>query len=175
MLKTILSASALSLALLSGAASAATVTVDSKANSTTGGTGLATGVLLTVGQLFSVTASATDTWSLGGNDAECNREGNADGLTDCDQYNPYVSPSGLTAPYGTLVGQIGGGDFFVIGTNFRDKAVAAGELFLFNFDSYEGDNTGSIVATVAVPLPAGGLLLLGALGGIAALRRRKAV
>lgn len=31
------------------------------------------------------------------------------------------------------------------------------------------------VAPVPVPLPAGGLLLLGALGGIAALRRRKAV
>ena len=31
------------------------------------------------------------------------------------------------------------------------------------------------IATSAVPVPAGGLLLLGALGGLAALRRRKAV
>lgn len=45
------------------------------------------------------------------------------------------------------------------------------------FQNAGGDNVGAILSSVslaAVPLPAGGLLLLGALGGIAALRRRKA-
>lgn len=46
------------------------------------------------------------------------------------------------------------------------------------FQNAGGDNIGAVLSSVtlsAVPLPAGGLLLLGALGGIAALRRRKTV
>ena len=171
MFKTLLSASALSLALLSGAASAATVTVESAANSTGGGSGKSTGLFLTIGQMFSVTASTADTWSLGSNDPGCTRESNADGLTAC--FGNYTQGN-LSALYGTLVGQIAGGDFFVIGSTFLGAASAAGELLLFNFDSNQGDNSGEIAVTVSsVPLPAGGLLLLGALGGIAALRRRK--
>ena len=45
------------------------------------------------------------------------------------------------------------------------------------FQNAGGDNVGAVLSSVtlsAIPLPAGGLLLLGALGGIAALRRRKA-
>ena len=45
------------------------------------------------------------------------------------------------------------------------------------FKNSGGDNQGAILSSVtlsAVPLPAGGLLLIGALGGLAALRRRKA-
>lgn len=175
MLKTALSAATLSLALLGSTAQAATVTVDvqSAANSTGGGTGLATGLLLTIGQLFTVTANLADTWSLGANDPGCTRESNANGLTAC--FGNYTQGN-LSTLYGTLVGQIGvGGNFFVVGASFSGPAGAAGELFLYNWDSNTGDNSGSIQATISlVPLPAGGLLLLGALGGIAALRRRKA-
>ena len=44
------------------------------------------------------------------------------------------------------------------------------------FQNAGGDNVGAILSSVtlsAVPLPAGGLLLIGALGGLAAMRRRK--
>ena len=82
----------------------------------------------------------------------------------------------LSALYGTLVGRIGNGDYFVIGSNFSGTASSAGALTLYNWDSNDGDNSGSIAAKVSlVPLPAGGLLLLGALGGLAAWRRRKTV
>lgn len=171
MLKTILSASGISIALLSGAASAATVSVDVYAaeNSTTGGTGGAVSLFLYAGQTFTVTADPDDLWILGGPPG---REGNADGLP----LYPGYSQGGLTDNFGTLVGRIGEvGDFFEIGTNYSGMASTTGQLYLFNFDSNSFDNEGFITAVASVPLPAGGLLLLGALGGIAALRRRKAV
>ena len=57
--------------------------------------------------------------------------------------------------------------------------VNAGQNFGFYMLATDGKKKGSANATIfgvaTVPLPAGGLLLLGALGGIAALRRRKTV
>ena len=49
-------------------------------------------------------------------------------------------------------------------------------LYFADTSGTPGDNGGPVLDNVklsAVPLPAGGLLLLGALGGIAALRRRR--
>lgn len=172
MIRTGLIAAAMSLGLV-GAASATTVTVESAANSSGGGVGLATGFVLAAGDAFQVWANIRDTWSLGNNDPGCTRESNADGLTACF---PAYNQGNLTTRYGTLVGQIGSGDFFVVGSHFSGTALTSGELHLYNWDSNTGDNSGSIAAKLgAVPLPAGGLLLLGALGGIAALRRRKSV
>ena len=176
MFRMIIAASALGLGLV-GAASASTVTVDVDAvtNSTGGGVGYDTGIALTLGEAYTVSADVLDTWSLGGNDPGCTRESNADGLTAC--FGTY-SQGGLTALYGTLVGQIGTGDFFVIGSDFSGLATADGTLSLYLFDSNQGDNSGFITATItapaAVPLPAAGLLMVGALGGLGALRRRKA-
>jgi hypothetical protein len=172
MLKSLVTAGALLVASL-GMAGATTVTVDvqSAAHSSATSGGLATGVVLALGQTFSVSADPQDTWSLGSNDPGCTRESNADGLTAC--FGNYTQGN-LSTLYGTLVGRIGGGDFFALGSSFTGMASAAGELFLFNWDSNDSDNSGSIAATIsAVPLPAGGLLLLGAMGGLAALRRRK--
>ncbi|NJS37737.1 MAG: VPLPA-CTERM sorting domain-containing protein [Rhodobacteraceae bacterium] len=56
-------------------------------------------------------------------------------------------------------------DFYFDTVFFRSDFNRAGDQAAFEF----------ALAPVPVPLPAGGLLLLGALGGIAALRRRKAV
>jgi hypothetical protein len=151
-------------------AGAVTVTVQSAANSTGGGIGLATGVFLTAGQNFTVTANPLDTWSLGSNDP-CTRESNADGLTAC--YGTY-SQNGLIALYGSLVGQIGSGSFFLLGSNFSGPATGTGQLFLYNFDSNTGDNSGEIVANIsAVPVPPALALLGTGLIGLGALARKK--
>jgi hypothetical protein len=152
-------------------AGAVTVTVQSAANSTGGGVGLATGIFLTAGQGFTVTANPSDTWSLGSNDLGCTRESNANGLTAC--FGNY-SQGGLTALYGSLVGQIAGGNFFLLGSNFTGPASATGQLFLYNFDSNTGDNSGEIVANVsAVPVPPALALLGTGLIGLGALARKK--
>ena len=58
-------------------------------------------------------------------------------------------------------------------------AGRTGELTLFNFDTDNANNTGSIAAAVtydapsAVPLPASALLLLVGAGALAAARRRR--
>lgn len=56
---------------------------------------------------------------------------------------------------------------------FTFTTTTSGQL---SFQNDGGNNVGAVLSSVtlsAVPLPAGGLLLLGALGGFAALRRRK--
>src|SRR5262245_60758939 len=99
--------------------SARAVTVDAFANSSSGGSGEATGVVLTAGQAFTVTVALNDLWSAGA----LPRWSNADGLivplvaTGSDESGetagtvigsifPLWTQDGFTAPYGSLVGQI---------------------------------------------------------------------
>lgn len=174
MLKTVALAAALALPLAAPAlAATVTVEVDATAHSSNLGTGLATGIFVNPGYTLSVMADPRDGWwSLGAEDPPCTRITDADGL-DTTCYGPYTQGN-LTARYGTLVGRIGTGDFFVVGSLFEAVVTEAGQLYLFNWDSDANDNSGAItVAISAVPLPAGGLLLLGAMGGLAALRRRR--
>jgi hypothetical protein len=177
-----------------GTSSARAVTVDvfAQANSSTGGAGALTGVFLTLGQAFTVSAGLDDLWSAG----DLPRWSNADGLTG-DRFATGTDESGeaantkigqnfgtweqfsFSAPYGSLVGRIGSGDFFLVGTNFSDTANASGPLAPYYWDSNNGDNTGSIAANIsasAVPGPIVGAGLPGvvmALGGLIAWRRRR--
>jgi hypothetical protein len=168
------------------------VVVDAFANSTTGGVG-AVSIALTSGEHFTVTASPTDLWSAGA----LPRWSNANGLAGPDLFatgtddsgqpaGTLIGPgnfgnysqNGLTAPYGSLVGEIGNGPFFFIGTNFSGVASATGTLSLFYFDSTNFDNSGSITATVsAVPEPSTwAMMIVGFLGiGFMANRRKSNV
>ena len=171
-------------------AQAATVTVDVKAieNSTSGSgaAGMPT-LLLSPGQTVTITASPLDTWGAG----PPYRISNADGLNG----NIYAvagddsgsapgeligtsfgawTQNGLSAPYGSLVGQIGSGSFFLIGLSETFIAPASGLLNLFYFDSNNSDNFGQISVTVsAVPLPAAGWLMLSGLAAFGAFGRRR--
>ena len=145
---------------LSLPAFAAVVDVFALGNSVSGGTGASTGVALTAGQNFSVTVPVTDLWSAG----SLPRWSNADGLkvvllakagdesgqpvgTQIGGDFGLLSQSGLSLPFGSLVGEISG-TFFLLGTNFFGPAPKTGALNLFFWDSNNSDNSDKIAATV---------------------------
>jgi hypothetical protein len=179
---------------LAAPASAATVVVDAFANSTTGGIGADAG-FLTLGETYSVSVPLTDLWNAG----DLPRWSNANGLTGPnlvatgtdDSHQPAGTvigvntvdwtQGGLTAPFGSLVGSIGGGSFFLIGTSFSGSAPASGELLLWYFDQNNADNTEHVTATVTtaittgVPEPSTWAMMILGFAGIGAMtyRRRK--
>jgi hypothetical protein len=193
-MKVILVGSSLMLAGLVGLgpASASTVVVDARLNSSTGGVGADAG-FLNSGQSFSVSVALNDLWNAGA----LPRWSNANGLTGPDLIATGTDDSGqpastvigtstslytqgtLTAPFGSLVGIIGSGNFFLIGTSFSGIAPAAGELNLFYWDQNASDNTQFVTATITtsvsgVPEPSTwAMMLLGFAGiGFMAYRRK---
>jgi hypothetical protein len=195
-IKTSVFASALILAGLGLArsATAGTVLVDAFANSSTGGVGADAG-FLSSGQSYTVTVPLTDIWSAGA----VPRWANANGLT-ADLHATGTDESGqpvgtligelfpnwtqgnLTAPFDSLVGSFGSGDFFLIGTSFTGIApVGGGNLLLWFFDQNASDNLDHITATVTtdsisgVPEPSTwAMMILGFAGvGFMAFRKKK--
>ena len=156
---------------VSGLAAAGTVSgiVDAAGNSLGGGTAFNTGVFLTSGESFSVTANPSDLWDNSWTDPTylSNADGHAFQMGSID---------GLTDAIGSLVGQIGDGPLFHIGTSdLNAVAGAAGELKLYYFDSDAYNSTGSVhIEVSAVPEPTNIALMALALGAFALTRRRKA-
>ena len=170
------------------AAQAAPFTVKAFDNSSSGGTGLAT-ISLLAGESFSVVASSDDLWSAGAlprwSDADglthnrfatgTDESGQAAGTMIGQNFGTY-SQGNLSAAYGTLVGQIGGGDYFVVGTSFNGVAAATGTLNLYYWDSNNGDNVGAVttnVNVVGVPEPETYALMLAGLGALGFIARRR--
>jgi len=175
--------------LAAGAAHATTFIVDAMGNSSTDGSGLAT-ISLTSGQAFQISADPNDLWSAG----PLPRWSNADGLTGnrlatgTDESGEAAgvligqdfgtwTQNGLTAPFGTLVGEING-VFHVLGTSFNGAAWDTGTLNLFYWDSNNFDNSGSISADVAaatgvVPEPASWAMMILGFGMAGATFRRR--
>lgn len=158
--------------LYTNSAQAAVFVVDSAANSSSGGTGLAT-FTVAAGQRIRFNSSTNDLWSLGalprfsdGNGLVADRFATA--LDDSGQpvgtkigqnFNLWTQ-NGLSAPYGILVGEIGG-VYRALGANGIETAWGSGTLNLYNWDSNSGDNSGAISFTVSiVPEPATWALLI---------------
>ena len=123
--------------------------VKAKENSVSGGAPLVTGIAVTKGDLLTISVSPDDKWSAGVAD----RESNANGLS-----NPFggnfgvFTHNGFSFFFGSLIGSIDGGKtFFAVGTRMEMSIlVPEGRLNLFYWDSNNHDNTGSVIATVAV-------------------------
>ena len=124
----------------------AIVAVDARANSSSGGQSKDTGIDVAKRDVLIVNVDPNDDWSAG-SDQPCTRKSNADGLTKC--YGTY-SMSNLSANYGSLVGRIGDGPFFLIGTSYENEATVSGRLRLYYWDSNSGDNSGFITANLVV-------------------------
>jgi hypothetical protein len=183
----------LSALLACGTAQAADFQVQALEHSALSGTGagLAT-IELSAGETFSISVDPGDLWSAG----PLPRWSNADGLTgpllatgSDDSGQPFGTTIGadhgmltigsLVAPFGTLVGRIGSGDYFEIGTTFSGVASDSGVLNLFFWDTFSGDNSQFVTASVqlANPVPEPStyaLMAIGLLGVGWFARRRKA-
>jgi hypothetical protein len=111
------------------------------------GAGLDTGIDLMAGDRLTINVDPLDAWSAG---SEC-RTSNAGGLTAGNPYGciyPYYTSAHGSFPFGALVGRIGSGSFFLVGTAYDETVTNSGRLYLYYWDSYTHDNSGFITATV---------------------------
>lgn len=162
-MRAIAGAALLAVTGLAAAANIAT-TVDAKNNSVVGGIA-ADAFTLLPDTTFTVTASGT--WQNDPNAAYLSGpNGHADQVFTLD---------GTTLDIGALVGEIGNGPYFQIGSSYAGSTGTGGELKLFYWDSDAFNNSGRVTATVsAIPEPTNLALLGLALGAFALTRRRKA-
>jgi hypothetical protein len=172
---------------MANSASAAIFIVKAVDHSSASNTPLSS-IALTLGQVFTVSSDLNDLWNAGA----LPRYSDANGLvgnrfatalddsgqavgTQIGQSFGLYSASGHTAPFGSLVGRIGG-VYQTLGANFNGAAWGTGNLELFYWDSNSGDNSGQIAFNIAaVPEPATWLMMIAGFGLVGAGMRRRNV
>ena len=122
--------------------------VKAKENSVSRGVPLQTGIILSKGEVLTISVSPDDTWSAGAD----NRTSNANGLGNPlgGDYGLFTK-NGFSFLFGSLVGSLDDGKtFFPVGTRLELTILSPGRLSLFYWDSNNQDNSGSVTATVAI-------------------------
>jgi len=141
---------------------------------------LNTDIYVSAGERLVISVPPNETSRAGGNRPH-SRQSNAGGLTGLGPNSGYYWGNyrygSSSFPYGTLVRQIGDGAYFPVDTFYNGIAGASGDLSLLYWDSYYGDNYGSVMATVSetsVPVPSAFILFASALSGLFVLKKRRA-
>jgi hypothetical protein len=134
---------------------------NSLATSTQDASPLDTGITFAVGDTLRITASGV--WN-GGACGDLGPDGGncfGNGLPDINFYS--------------LIGRVGGGNFFKIGSSYDGIADANGTLFLAYLDTDSLNNSGFVTAVVSVPVPEPETyaLMLGGLGILGMVARRR--
>ncbi len=124
-------------------------TVMAKQNSAgTGGVGLSTGLGVTPGQLLTISVDPCDTWSARPDWPAANANGLGNPFSN---NNGELTQNGSTFLWGSLVGSLDGGrTFFAVGTRLEMTVLRKGKLTLHYWDTDSANNSGSVVATVAI-------------------------
>jgi hypothetical protein len=173
----IVAATVLGIATLTSSVAGATVfTVDAL---TPLGSFQDTGISLNPGTTYDFTVINPATIWSAGSDIPYSRDSDANGIPASRGYGQWTE-YGYTFNFGALVGEIGSNPssayFFLIGTGPTILNGLSGELQVGFWDSFYPDNSGSQTLSVtatplpaALPLFAGGLGIMGLIGG----RRRK--
>jgi hypothetical protein len=171
--KSIFARAAIGAALLAAAGLASatelgTFTIDAMANSIGGGTAFDTGVTLHAGETLTISVPTTDIWNNSWGDSYYDANANGNNVQGGFTYG------NLTTNIGSLVGQIGNGDYFKVGTSYTGTVSSTGDLKFFYWDSDSFNNVGAVHAEVsAVPEPATFALMGLGLGLVGLSRRRK--
>ena len=107
-----------------------------------------TGISVTAGERLTIHASGTMNWYTGGCPTPGACTSNPDGVawSQCSAITPGILAPGINC--WSLIGRIGGGPPFAVGTSLTLTAAASGALDLGVNDNNYVDNTGSWVATV---------------------------
>jgi hypothetical protein len=108
-----------------------------------------TGVDLVEGDKFEISVDPDQIW-IAGTDEPYSRKSNADGISSI--LYGQLTQGNLTANYGALVGQIGTGEYFLVGTAFAGKAPESGRLSLYYWDDWFPDNSGEVEVVITYPL-----------------------
>lgn len=168
-------------ALTSTAASAVTQSFDVDAELytwTSGSSGLMTGITLMAGDTFSTDVSLSASWLVCTlNEEFCRVDADGNRTSGSGDFGIYTA-EGFSAMTGSLVGRLGTGAFFEIGSDVKNLVAGNdGELSLFMWDGGNTSNNSEAItvsvtyATAPIPLPAGGVLLVTGLIGLGGIRR----
>ena len=106
-----------------------------------------TGLQVVQGQLITISASGMMNWFTGSCDNECIS-------TPAGSSCPYTGFYAQGLPCWSLIGQIGDGAPFIVGSSLRNfSAPNSGELYLGVNDNNYPDNTGNWTAMITLPTP----------------------